>query len=349
LKNSTTYHKLQLKSLYASYKKADGKIKSVLENISVEIHRPGIVCLMGPNGSGKSTLLRCIAGIENPQSGNIFFDELNLQKISKQERSELISIVLTEMPVETELTVFSMVALGRYPYTGWLGRLGEPDEQAVYHALKITGIEELMDRRLDQLSDGERQISLIARALAQQTPFILLDEPTSFLDIPNKVRLMKLLRSLSANENKCIIMATHDLDLAIDMADKIWLLSAGGNFFNGSPEDLALNNTYEKIFDKDQWSFDLNSGKFSMPNTEMKHHVYLSQGDPLVSLWTRKALIKAGINCLPMPQNEEADPSIPLIEITNEKHWKIHSKNEVYPAPNIETLLNNLEIFFKQY
>lgn len=296
---------------------------------------------MGPNGSGKSTLLRCVAGLEKSYQGNIFFDDCEVKDISPKKRAELISIVLTEMPADSTISVYSLLALGRYPYSGWLGRLSKSDEAALKHAIEVTGIRHLVNMTLSMLSDGERQLCMIARALAQETPFILLDEPTSFLDIPNKVKLMRFLKSLAVQEDKCIIMATHDLDLAIDMADSLWLLSPNGAFFSGTPEDLALNGMFEMVFGNQLWAFDMLKGKFSLPPIENSRMVYLLSEDEIRSLWTRKALNKLDIDCLTLPQNPDVD--IPRIEVLSEKNWRISKQKETYLADSLEELTRLVE------
>ena len=184
-----------------------------------------LTCLIGPNGVGKSTLLRTIAGFCEPLDGTVGVCGSDVAAMSPRERAGQMAVVLTDRPAVACTTVEEMVAYGRAPYTGFLGRLTAADRAVVDRSMALVGIEPLARRTVTSLSDGERQKVMIAKALAQQTPVVLLDEPTAFLDYPSKVDMMLLLRRLARDERKAVLLSTHDLELALQTADRLWLLS----------------------------------------------------------------------------------------------------------------------------
>ena len=184
-----------------------------------------LTCLIGANGAGKSTLLRTVAGFMPPLGGSVAVCGRDTARLSPHGRATLMAVVLTDRPDTTCTTVEEMVALGRAPYTGFWGRLGDADRMAVRRAMQLTGIAHMAGREVSALSDGERQKVMIAKALAQDTPAILLDEPTSFLDFPSKADTMLLLRRLAHEAHKAVLVSTHDLTLALHTADRLWLLT----------------------------------------------------------------------------------------------------------------------------
>lgn len=194
----------------------------VASGINMELEAGKLLCLIGENGVGKSTLLRTLAGFQKPISGELLIDGVQLQDIPKRELAKKIAVVLTDKLDVLNTTVYELVAMGRMPYTGFFGRLSEDDKAIVEDSLKITGVEP--SRKVSNLSDGERQKVMIARALAQQTPYIFLDEPTAFLDYPSKVRTMEMLKKLAHDYNKTILLSTHDLEIALDIADRLVMM-----------------------------------------------------------------------------------------------------------------------------
>ncbi len=194
---------------------------AVLTDISLSLAQGTLTCLIGPNGAGKSTLLRALAGYEPPLAGRMLIGGQDLQALTVGERAQVVSVVLTDRIDGVALSVNDIVTMGRAPYTGLLGNTTAADRQMVAQALEMVGISHLATRRIGTLSDGERQKVMVARALAQHTPVILLDEPTAFLDFPSKVALMRLLSHLAATQAKTILMSTHDLEIAAAMADNL--------------------------------------------------------------------------------------------------------------------------------
>ena len=193
----------------------------VVEDISLSLPCGRLVCLLGPNGAGKSTLLRTLCGFQPPIAGTVTISGSDITTMSAAEVARLVSVVLTDRPLTPSLTAAEMVGMGRAPYTGFWGRLSDDDRRLVSEAMTTVGIAQLATRRMGQLSDGERQKVMIAKALAQHTPVIVLDEPTAFLDYPSKVAVMKTLARLAHDEGKTILMSTHDLELAAQLGDEL--------------------------------------------------------------------------------------------------------------------------------
>lgn len=193
----------------------------VVEDISLSLPCGRLVCLLGPNGAGKSTLLRTLCGFQPPIAGTVTISGSDITTMSAAEVARLVSVVLTDRPLTPSLTAAEMVGMGRAPYTGFWGRLSDDDRRLVSEAMQTVGIAPLATRRMGRLSDGERQKVMIAKALAQHTPVIVLDEPTAFLDYPSKVAVMKTLARLAHDEGKTILMSTHDLELAAQLGDEL--------------------------------------------------------------------------------------------------------------------------------
>ena len=255
---------------------------------------PGeLVCLLGPNGAGKSTLLRTLAGLQPPLSGRLDLGGAALTDLSAAARARQLSIVLTDRVEAGNLTVQELVSLGRHPHTGWLGRLSAHDETRVLAALAATGTAGFAQRPVGELSDGERQKVLLARALAQDTPVVLLDEPTAHLDLPNRVALMRLLHRLARQTGKAILLSTHELDLALQAADRVWLLPTDGLLRTGTPEDLVLSGAFAAAFAREGLAFDPATGTFAL-HAPAGPAVQLV-GDGALAFWTRRALEREGL------------------------------------------------------
>ena len=244
---------IRLENLGIGYR-AKGNEKIVANGICADIRAGELTCLLGRNGIGKSTLLRTLADFQPPLGGRIEVDG-EVRGTRSNERSTLISVVLTEKPDVRNMTARELVELGRSPYTGFWGRLTKDDHLAVSEALEMVSIMSLADRKVHTLSDGERQKVMIAKALAQQTPVILLDEPTAFLDFPGKVDIMQLLHRLAHEHGKIILLSTHDIELALQMADRIWLMD-DGNIHLGTPRQLADNGTLNSLIAHEGMVFD---------------------------------------------------------------------------------------------
>ena len=207
-----------------------------------------LICLIGRNGAGKSTLLRTLAGIKKPLNGNVFLDGKMMAKMSEKEISKRLSIVLTDPVKVPYMTVKDLVMFGRYPHFGGQVKITPEDDAIVVSAIRNVGIEHLTSRQLTTLSDGERQKAILARSIAQQTDFIILDEPAAFLDFPSKIELMRLLKNLVKNHSKAILLSTHDIEMSIAISDTLWLIDNQRNIIMGTPEELIENHIIAETF-----------------------------------------------------------------------------------------------------
>src|SRR5262245_32423348 len=227
----------------------------VLEALNLSVRSGELVCLLGTNGIGKSTLLRTLSRIQPALSGSIEIDGVNLQQLNPTDLARRLGVVLTERPLVGALPAYRLVELGRYPHLNWLGRLGPRDHEVVNWAMEAVAAGHLAMRDSSKLSDGERQRLMIARALAQEPSLLLLDEPTAFLDVPSRVELMGLLRRLARQQGLAIVVSTHDLELALRMADTLWVITPEGRLYSGAPEDLILAGKIREAFPAESISF----------------------------------------------------------------------------------------------
>lgn len=230
--------------------------KVVASGITASLQSSRMTCLIGPNGVGKSTLLRTLSAFQPPLEGKVFIHGKDIATLTQKQLAKLIGVVLTVRPDVQNLTVADLVGLGRSPYTGFWGTLGEEDEKVVDEAINMVGIGQLAKRMIQNLSDGERQKVMIAKALAQQTPVIFLDEPTAFLDYPSKVEMMQMLHHLSRSAEKTIFLSTHDLELALQVSDTVWLMMDDNTIHIGSPRQLADNGTLGAFIERKGIVFD---------------------------------------------------------------------------------------------
>lgn len=226
------------------------------KNLNFEFKRGGVTSILGVNGSGKTTLLLTLAGLHKQLNGEIRVSGQLMSSLSFKQLSILISIVLTKRISQKNMTVFELVNMGRHPYGDFFGNTTDPDKRFVENALNFTGIISLKDRELDTLSDGELQKAMISKCLAQNTPFIILDEPTAFLDSPSKVEILSLLNGIARDINKCIIFTTHEIGLAVDYSDQMIILGKNQNSISGNPDALVKNGFINSFFDKDDVHFD---------------------------------------------------------------------------------------------
>lgn len=249
--------------LHTYYLSIGYKKTAIQENLNLQIRVGELVCLIGPNGCGKSTLLRTLAGLQKSLHGEITFGDKNLKQLTSNEKALLLSFVLTDKVEVDNLTVFELVFTGRYPHTSWLGNRTEIDTEKTEEAIEMVHLAHKKDCFINELSDGEKQRAMIAKALAQDTPLIFLDEPTAHLDLPNRVEIILLLRRLVKETNKAIILSTHELDLALQVADKLWLMNEEG-VEDGTPSDLISNGHIEAAFANDAVKFDKKLGSFRL-------------------------------------------------------------------------------------
>jgi len=312
--------------------------KVVAEKLSLALIPGEVVCLIGPNGAGKSTLLRTLTGLQPPLAGKVFIHDQDLATLSPLELARNVSVVLTERVNVGMFSVFALASLGRYPYTDWMGKLSPEDFKIITWALRSVGAEELTSRNVNELSDGERQKVLVARALAQQPHVMILDEPTAFLDLPRRVEMMSLLRQLSRDTGTAILLSTHDLELALRTADRIWLMPTGEQIQVGAPEDLVLSGALERAFRNNGVEFDKQHGAFMITRPEYAHVTL--QGEGVQALWTQKALEREGF----LVNKHEHDAPIQVqIEANNGNlSWKLNIQNESTHHTTIYDLITRL-------
>jgi len=261
--------------------------------LNASLYQGELVCMLGANGKGKSTLLKTLCKFIPRLSGNIHIGKQSVDLISDRYMARNVSIVLTEKLNVPNATVYELVGYGRSPYTGLIGNLSKEDHVIIDQAIELCGIAHKKNEFLTSLSDGERQKASIAKALAQDTPIILLDEPTAFLDLPSRVEIMKLLTRLARKSKKAILMSIHDLDLALQMADKLWLLHEN-QLICGSPEDLLYQNAFQQFFSNSGIAFDNRLGIFRVDYQNKNELPVKGHGFEYVLL--RRAFAREGIN-----------------------------------------------------
>lgn len=246
-KGKDSFASVSIDKLVTGYRNKDSSVR-ISGPLDAVLKRGELTCLLGPNGAGKSTLLKTLSGALPPLSGNIEINSRRLEAYSPRELAMVIGLVLTEKSMVGNMKVEQLVAMGRSPYTGFWGRLSNNDRLLVEEALSLVKIEELSGRTVASLSDGERQKVMIAKALAQETPVIFLDEPTAFLDFPGKVELMRLLRRLAHEEGKTVFLSTHDLDIALATTDYVWLIDPELGLLTGDVDTVGRAEHLDRYF-----------------------------------------------------------------------------------------------------
>lgn len=250
-------------SLTTGYIAGKNRIE-ISEGISESLYPGELTCLLGRNGSGKSTLLKTLSGFLPPLAGTIEIMGKKLQDYSPRQLSQMIGVVLTERFSASNMTVYDLVATGRSPYTGYWGGLSAEDRKIIEESLQLAGITGMAQRKVVTLSDGERQKTFIAKALAQQTPVIFLDEPTAFLDYPGKVDTFRLLKKLARQQERTIFLSTHDLEVALRVTDRLWLMDREKGLTTGTPQQLAEEGRIGKYFDSEGLTFNKAEMNFSI-------------------------------------------------------------------------------------
>ena len=255
-------HKIILQASKISIGYTSKKVKNVIaSNIDLSLEKGKLIALIGANGIGKSTLLRTLTGIQKPLSGLVALNDKNIFDLDSLTLAQNLSVVLTEKLPPSNLTVWELIALGRQPYTNWIGKLTDNDIAKVNEAIELTQIGHLAPQKHYEISDGQLQIVLIARALAQDTPLIILDEPTTHLDLLHKVVLFKLLKKLSQETGKCILFSTHDIDMAIQLSDEMIIMTPD-NVVQDQPCNLIMKGSFNTLFKDEHIVFDSEKGKF---------------------------------------------------------------------------------------
>lgn len=296
----------------------------LFENLNLQIRQGELICFMGPNGVGKSTLIRTLGGLMPPREGTIIFNSASILK------EQLIALVLTDPVRAAHMTVYELIVFGRYPYLDWRLNLEPRDRDLIEQSIELVKIDHLRNSTIDKLSDGQKQMAMIARALAQDTPVIILDEPTAHLDLNNRVEIMRLLKELTRSMNKAVLLATHELDLALQTADVIWLSGNHKNIITGIPEDLVMQGAFDEIFQFK--GFDLKTGK-------VQHEIFRRLSFELTGrghayLWTRNLLERNGFGVLP-----SAPCRIEITESGDRISWSVDGS---FTFDNLVDLLHHI-------
>jgi iron complex transport system ATP-binding protein len=303
---------------------------TVLEGINVAVGIGELTCLLGPNGIGKSTLLRTLAAMQHALAGCVEVEGLDIRTLTPAERARRIGVVLTDRAPADGLTSRRVVELGRYPHVGWFGLLSPVDCDAVDAAIDAAGIPHLAARDIGRLSDGERQRVMIARALAQQPLLLILDEPTAFLDVVSRMDLMALLRDLARRERVAVIVSTHDLELALRVADVVWLALPGGTLVSGAPEDVMLSGAIGAAFGGRRIRFDVPDRAFRPLTGERGGAVVRGAGDR--AALAMAVLEREGYSVAPIGSRVDLEVSV------DDGGWKAVGAGEHESGPDFASL-----------
>lgn len=334
MNNNTTT--IEIKNLSTGYKlKKEEKVIS--RALNATLNQGELTCLLGSNGAGKSTLLRTLSAFQPALGGDIVVMGKSLKLYKSQELAKVISVVLTDNSKISNLTAFEVIAMGRSPYTGFWGKLNDKDKKIIEKCLGWVGIEELAARKMQTLSDGERQKVMIAKAIAQETPIIFLDEPTAYLDYPSKVQMMLLLHRLAKALKKTIFMSTHDLEHALQVADQVWLLDQKKGLTTGLPEDLSIAGNIEEYFNREGITFDRETCFFNITHETAREVAVSGDIDSLDYKLCCKALTRSGIKPI-----TDASASV-KISVPGDGTFRLIEKGkETYNVNKIEHLLRTI-------
>lgn len=316
--------------------------KRVASHIHAQINSGELTCLLGTNGVGKSTLLRTLSAFQAPLGGDIEILGRPLSQYDDKKLATLIGVVLTEKCDIRNMTAEELIGLGRSPYTGFWGTLKQKDKEAVQEAIELVNIGALARRMVHTLSDGERQKVMIAKALAQETPVIFLDEPTAFLDFPSKVEIMQLLHTLTQTIDKTVFMSTHDLELALQIADKIWLMDKVNGIVIGTPEDLSLEGKLSSFFSRKGITYDTETGFFRIDNVFRAQIRLEGHGNRYAMV--RKALQRNGILA---NGHIDSDTYIQTDGESSRGFVIHHPDGRTTEAQTIEALLDAIHLMFR--
>jgi putative iron compound ABC transporter ATP-binding protein len=331
------YPHLLLENLSTGYAEPRGR-RTVSSELNLGISSGEVVMLMGPNGSGKSTLMHTIAGLLPPLSGQVKILGRSLARLGRKEVAQALSLVLTERVEGGNMTVWDVVALGRYPYTNFFGKLQREDEKMVAEAVEQSHLKGMEHRLITELSDGERQRVMVARALAQDTPLILLDEPTAHLDLPSRLDLVLMLRRLAHELGKSMLVSTHELDLALSWGDRLWLMDREGKVVSDIPEALVLGGHVGRVFGTEELSYDVERGEFLVQREDLRPICLVAEGMPSEDhhvYWTMHALSRLGYK-----RSEDTETGLKLVVTPTD--WQIKDGEEVRSYGSLTDLVSAL-------
>ena len=323
---------IQGKDLSIGYRTGK-KEKIVHQHLNFQLHAGELTCLLGANGAGKSTLLRTLSASQPSLAGELHMLNTPVSEYTEKERSRTIGVVLTDKTFTGGLSVYELVALGRQPHTGFFGRLTKEDRRIVEEAMENVGIAHKAKNYTAELSDGERQKVMIAKALVQECPLILLDEPTAFLDVVSRIEIMHLLHRLAIEQDKAILLSTHDIEQALVLSDKLWLLTKGEGLQYGVTEDIILSHRMDSLFPHKDIRFDYDHGVY-YPTVEGHRKVCVTCEDKTLLHWTLNALNRHGYQCSSIVQE-----GMPHIKATSAKEFEVSMPGESKTCSSFEEML----------
>lgn len=324
---------LSAENLRVGYLLGKKEIK-VCDGMNFELKRGELVALLGPNGAGKSTLLRTLSSSLQPLSGNVYYSGRLLKNISQRDLSRKISVVLTDHTQAGGLTVSELVSLGRQPYTGFFGRLKARDLRLVDEAINSVGLSFKSNSYMAELSDGERQKAMIAKALVQETDVLLLDEPAAFLDVASKLELMALLRQIAVERNCAVLFSSHDVEQALTLSDKLWLMGRDG-LLCGCTEDMVLQGHLSDLFRSNNVRFDIGSGVYRLCS-DTSARVSVKAQDLCLLFWAKNALLRNGYGITDGLAVEFA------IDLKAKDSIEIKTKNSIVVCKSFEEMLETI-------
>jgi len=325
--------------LTVGYRGARGRPAEVLKGVNATLKSGQFAFLLGPNGAGKSTLLRTLVGSQRSLAGRVLLDGHDLARLSARERAQRLSVVLTDRVDVGLMSVRALVGLGRAPHVGWMSRMDDEDRRTIEWALTAAGAQPLAHRQVIELSDGERQRVMIARALAQRPSILVLDEPTAFLDLTRRVELTALLRRLVDETGLAILMSTHDLELALRTGDQIWLVHGDSSFETGCPEDLAHSGAIARAYAGRGISFDHEAGTFVVTAGNDGPKIAID-GDGQAAHWASRAALRAG--CVPVRDGGECRWGLSVDAADGAVRWRLDGRGRTRSGTGFETLVDEL-------
>jgi len=314
---------------------ASGKRRKILlPPLTASACKGELIAVIGRNGIGKSTLLRTIIGLQPSYGGTIMVNGKIISEYSRLQMALQIGYISTEVVKASNMRVRDLVALGRFPHTGWTGKITDQDSAVITESIQKAGMSGLENRLISELSDGERQRAMIARVLAQNTEILLMDEPTAFLDIRSRFEIVNLMLQLS-KKGKTIIFSTHDFNIALDQADKIWLILEN-ELTEGAPEDLVIRGAIDHLFDTSMVKFNYENGTFSY-HKENRGKIFI-EGDSKMRYWTEKAIIRAGFSV-----SRIKTPVFIEVPSENTDKWRLFTGDSCVVLNSLYDLVSSLQ------
>ena len=312
------------------------KEKIVHSDLNFELRAGELTCLLGANGAGKSTLLRTLSASQPALGGELLLMDKPLSEYTEKERSRTIGVVLTDRTFAGGLTVYELIGLGRQPHTGFFGRLSKEDHRLIQEAMEQVRIAHKARNYVAELSDGERQKVMIAKALVQECPLIILDEPTAFLDVVSRIEIMYLLHRLASEQNKAILLSTHDIEQALVLSDKLWLLTKGKGLQCGVTEDVILNHQMDGLFTHTDIRFDYDHGVY-YPTVQGRREINVESPDKTLLHWAINALNRHGYQCVSHACSTKLSATSPT-----ELHWTENDTTSIHGS--FEELLEKIQM-----